>query len=360
MAKEAKNAGKANTQKAGEPVFIIRPVRKNWGLDYLHISLIVLALILIALAFSLSNFKAGPEQLNTTNSIGCGSQLNATCSTAKHTQAEALSAAESIIASYADMNSTLSLLPYYSLVNRSTVSYMPSASEWLVVVPYIDPFTNETFNLAITLNDSNLTLVNSFNQLIKPIAFTNNSVVAPGTVMLYGKSLCSYTKPFPVYLMVDPYAPGAMSSIRLAMNVSNAYRGTANFSYIFIFTGNAAQLYRTYGTAETQEIGRYTLCASEQKGFPAYIANLSNTFFGSPLSNYTLSGVAGSSRLNMTQFNSCLYNSTSTLQNQATLARLYGVSTTPEFIVNCRYSSIPQTLTEALAYANRTIKSSAG
>jgi hypothetical protein len=355
MAKETK---KAQAHEAGEPVFIIKPVRKNWGLDYLHISLIVLVLVLIALAFSLSDFKSPPVRVNTTNgTTTCSASLNATCLGAKHTGAEALSAAETVIASYAEMNSTLSLLPYYSLVNRSAVSYLPAAKEWLVVVPYVDPFTNQTFNLSITLNDKNLTLVNSFNQMINPIMRTNNSVVAPGTVMLYGRSVCAYKKPFPVYLVVDPYAPGALNSMKLSINLSKTYRGTANFSYVFIFTGNAAQLYGTYGTVETQYLGRYTMCASEQAQFPAYISNLSTAFYGNPLSNYTLSEIVDTSRLNLTQFNSCLDNSTTILQNQATLAKLYGVVTTPEFIVNCRYASIPQTVTEALAYANSTIGS---
>ena len=51
----AKNVKK--TEK--EPVFIIRPAMKNYGLDYLHISLIVLVIILVGLALALSFFKQG-------------------------------------------------------------------------------------------------------------------------------------------------------------------------------------------------------------------------------------------------------------------------------------------------------------
>jgi hypothetical protein len=60
--------------KRKEPVFIVKPALKNFGLDYLHIILIALVIILIALAFALSTFKQGTIitncQNSTTSSIG--------------------------------------------------------------------------------------------------------------------------------------------------------------------------------------------------------------------------------------------------------------------------------------------------
>ena len=50
-----KQSEKVSEQNA--PVFLVRPRSKKLGLDYLHIILILLAVILAALAYSLSGFR---------------------------------------------------------------------------------------------------------------------------------------------------------------------------------------------------------------------------------------------------------------------------------------------------------------
>ena len=200
---------KKETQKlkSREPVFLVRPAFKNFGLDYLHITLLALVVILVILAFALSTFK--PAIIIK----GCGSSTNSTCnSTAAspyntiHTSAEALGSAERYLAAYSTFNTSLSLLPYYSLVNQSSENYLSNKKEWLVTIPYIDPLANGTiFNISILLYDSNLSIAGTYLQSIKPNMLTNNSVVGLGTVSLYGEAACKSSKPLPVYVITDPY-----------------------------------------------------------------------------------------------------------------------------------------------------------
>jgi len=326
-----------------EPVYILKPAFKRGGLDYLHISLIAFVIILIALAYALSTFK--------TTLICSYGTLNSTCITPKHNSTQALGAAERILASYSTMNSSLSLLPYYALVNRSTVEYLSNTSEWLIVIPYINPFTNETLSFSMLVNDSNLSLVLPFQQTIAPLVYVNNKVVAPGTISLYGRTDCSSSAPIPTYSITDPYAPGALQSILRATNASKRYDGEVNITYYFIFTGNAAQLYRAYGVNETQLMGAYLKCATGQGKLGAFTSNLTTAFHGYPLSNSTLSQVAAESYLNASLLSTCLKTVYISLEYQARLAAFYNVTQTPTFIINCRYQTLPQTLDKAINYA---------
>ncbi len=333
---------------SASPVFLVKPAIKSLGLDYLHISLIVLVLVLAVFAFSLSSFKQAPQQQ--LQSCGYGLNPDGSCITPLHSGKEALAAAERLIADYAYTNSSLSLLPYYSLVNESKVSYLNASKEWLVVVPYDDPLNGEVLNISFILYDSNLSLSEPFLEMVKPLSLHNNTVVHPGVVSIYGRTSCASNSTVPVYLFTDPYAPGAFSSIRTAINASKAYGSKVNMSYFFIFAGNSAQFYNSYGVNSTQAMGRYLMCASRQSEFGAYVSNLSRVFYGSPVSGTTLSQLAAGAGFNMSLFGSCLQDSSSTMDSQASLSKLYGVVSTPEFVVGCKYSTIPQRLDSAINY----------
>ena len=345
MAKNAKKNEK-------EPVFIIRPAIKNYGLDYLHISLIVLVIILVGLALALSTFKQGTVLQNCSYGI-----VNGTCATLKYNSTQALASAERILASYAQINTTLALLPYYSLVNQSSVSYLQNQSEWLVIMPYIDPLAgNEISNMTMVLSGNDLSLKSSSLETIKPPKGGNNSVSGLGAVDLYGKALCTLTKPVPVYLITDPYAPGAISSLYTAVNAGKQFSGSVNISYDFIFSDYAVRFYNGSGVERTQALGRYLMCASRQpERLVPFLSNLSIVYLGSPVSNYTLTQVEDGSGMNLSRFNACLGNATTSLNNQASLARLYGVTSTPEFIVDCKYASIPQTVDYAIDYTLKSL-----
>jgi hypothetical protein len=333
-------------QKASEPVFIIKPALKRGGLDYLHISLIALVLVLVALAFSLAYFKQGVVLENCQYGI-----VNGTCSAPKYNSTQALAAAERVLASYAYVNSSLSLLPYYSEVGLANVSFIQSENEWFIQIPYEDPLLNyKTFYVSMLLSGNNLTLVQPFLQTVKPVSYTNNSVVSLGVVNISGRVLCTTKTPIPVYLMVDPYAPGAMQSINNAINLSDSLRNSINMSYKIIFTNYSRSFYSGYGTGTTQDLGRYLLCTSSQKDFAGYVANLSKVFVGRPLDNLTLYQTAEGSGINLTMLSACMDNSTQTLQFQASLAQLYNIVSTPQYVVDCKYSAIPQTVGEAINY----------
>ncbi len=333
--------------KKAEPVFVIKPATKHGGLDYLHITLIILVAILIALAFALANFKPATVLCaNSANSTAhaSNSMLNANATLA-------ISKVESIIASYGFVNTSLALLPYYALVNETQAAYMPSMNEWLVKIPFVNPLLNGTvFNMTFLLY-KNLTLDNAFIQVIKPPKNTTNRAVAYGSVEISGKYACNNTLPIQVYLITDPYAPKALESISQAINFSRSMNGKVNMSYYFVFSGYAESLYGTYGMAATQRLGDYLACAAHEKNFEAFVANLTKVYNGVPLSVSMLNQLALGAKFNMTQFSSCIDNSTAMLNNQAMLASFYNVTSVPIFIVNCKYFTIPQMLNYSVSYA---------
>jgi hypothetical protein len=349
----AKNEKEKTTKlNSKEPAFIVKPALKNFGLDYMHIILIALVIILIALAFALSTFKQGTIitscQNSTTNSI-CNSSSS---TNSIHTSAQALNAAEHYLAAYSSVNTSLSLVPYYSLVNQSSASYLNNQKEWLVVIPYLDPLLhNEKFDISFILYDSNLTLANSFLQTLKPAGSSNNSVVSLGTVSLYNEIECRTAKPIPVYVITDPYAPGAIQTLFTAINESKAYTNSVNVSYFFIFSGYSQHYYSSFGTVQTQLAGRYLSCASNQKNFPQFLSNLSVAWTGTPLSNGTLYDVVLGSNLSITPFNNCMKNVTTRLDYESQFANLYNIVSTPYVIVNCKYSTLPESLPYAINYS---------
>jgi hypothetical protein len=349
MADDGKRTGKRaeGTRDGSGAVFLIKPVSKRFGLDYLHISLIILVIVLVALAFSFSNFK--PSILAHNCQYGV---VNNTCATPKYNSSEAISAAERILAGYSTINSSLSLLPYYSLVNQSRAYYLLNGSEWLVVIPYINPYTKEVVNTSMILYASNLTLAEPFMQMIGPILKTQNRVISPGTIDLSGKTACANKTPIPVYYITDPYAPGALRDIGAGINASSRFGSSINVSYMFIFAGYSVPFYSTYGANTTQALGEYLACASAQPRFPAFVANLSKVYFGNPISNTTLYSVAVGSGLDMGSFSACMDNVSLKLDYQSKLAQYYNITTAaPAFVTNCKYLSIPETLNETISYA---------
>ncbi len=332
--------------KAKEPVFLVKPATRWGGLDYLHIALIALVVVLIALAFSLALFKQGIVIK------GCSYGLvNGTCYVPAYNSSQALAAAEKVLANYAYINSSLSLLPYYSEPNRANVSYVQNQSSWLVTVPYIDPLDNNaTFYISISLSGNSLSLQRAYLQTVTPSIMGNNSVVSLGTVQIGSKVLCQTTTPIPVYMITDPYAPGAFAGIAKAVNLPSIYPNKLNVSYQFIFTNYSSSFYQGYGTYQTQLLGKYLYCSSAQQMIGGYVANLSKIFTGKPLDNETLYQTAVGSGINPGMLNGCLANSTTALVHQEQLAQFYSVVSTPQFIVDCRYSSLPQTVTYAINY----------
>ncbi len=344
---------KSKEQQKG-PVFLVKPAFRMGGLDYLHVSLIALVIVLIALAFSLAYFKQGVFIKNCQYGI-----VNGTCTAPMYNSSQVLDAAEKILASYSYVNSSLELLPYYSEPNKANVSYAPDQDLWFVNIPYEDPLLNNSvFYISMTLSGKNLSLVHPYLQTVAPVIKTNNSVVSLGTVQIAGKVACRTTTPVPVYYITDPYAPGAFAGIAAAVNLTAAYGNKINMTYDFIFTNYSSRWYAGFGTQHTQLIGEYLYCSSAQGRIGSYATNVSKVFNGQPLDNVTLYQTAEGTGLNLTELNTCLSNSVTTLTYQSQLAGFYNIVSTPQLVVNCQYSSIPQTASDAVNYALSQINQS--
>jgi len=235
----------------------------------------------------------------------------------------------------------------------ANVSYLPEQNLWFVDIPYVDPLSNNnTYYYSMLLSGSNLSLVKPFiESTVRPLQQTNNSVISFGVVQINGKVACKTATPIPVYALIDPYAPGAFKGIATAVNLSSMYPNKLNVSYDFVFTNYSSRWYAGFGTEHTQLLGTYLYCSSAQGKIGEYAENVSKIFVGTPIDNDTLYQTAVGSGLNTSELNSCLANATSTLSYQATLARFYSVVTTPQFIVNCQYSTIPETADSAINYS---------
>ncbi|MCL4371781.1 hypothetical protein M1373_00460 [Candidatus Marsarchaeota archaeon] len=335
---------KGQKKKDAKAVFLIKPASKMGGLDYLHVALIALVIVLAALAFSLANFK-------TTIVCQYGMSSSGACITPKYNESQALAAASKVLAGYQYVNTSLSILAYYSLVNQSKASYMPATNSWLVVVPYKDPFSNSILNVSLQFYGSNLTLETPYIQMLRSRIVTNNSVVAPGVLQLSGKTSCASTPPIPVYMITDPYAPGAIGAIEEGINMSKEYAGKLNMSYKFVFSSYSISKYRAYGIQQTQLLGAYLACASAQPKFAQFVSTLGSVYDGNPLSNVTLYSMANATGFNMSAFGQCMASAPTTLSYQAELASFYNVTSTPIFIANCKYEAIPETARNAINYS---------
>ncbi|MEM3827235.1 MAG: hypothetical protein QXR58_01380, partial [Candidatus Micrarchaeaceae archaeon] len=226
-------------------------------------------------------------------------------------------------------------------------------------VPYLNPFTHQVLNVSLLLYGSNLSLATPYMQMIRPIVNSSNYVVAPGTIAMGGKAACTYNTSMPVFLVTDPYAPGSFASMSKAIELSHSLGQKVNVSYKFIFSDYSINLYKTYGVASTQLLGDYLACASSQRKFSSFISNLSNVYSGTPISNYTLYQIAMSSGLNASKLDSCMQNVSTVLDYQAKLAQYYNITSTPIFVVDCKYLSLPETLNESVAYALNKTKGTA-
>ncbi|MCL4380727.1 hypothetical protein M1141_00440 [Candidatus Marsarchaeota archaeon] len=349
ISKAKANKSSASTAEKS-PIFLVKATKRG-GLDYLHISLIALVLILIALAYSFAKLKPLNSCSSPNQTVSYGI-LNNSCVRLENNNTQVLHAVEKAIAGYASTNTTFSLLPYYSYINRTKIYYLENQDRYFVQVPFKDPLNNQTLNFSMLFNSNTLALISAYTQSLVMPQNTSNRAVSFGTVKLAGKVACasSLSNSIPVYLFNDPYSPGAFSSIINASKGGGKY-ANANISYYFIFGSSSTRLYNSYGVERTQLLGDYLACASKQHNFYGFAVNLSKIYNGVPMQNYTMYQTALGSGINTTQLNACISNSSSILTSQSNLAKFYNVVSVPEFIVNCEYTSLPQTLSNAINYS---------
>ncbi len=349
MAKSPK--GKMAASNAERPAFIVKPIARSGGLDYLHITLLILIVILVALVLSLSRFTS-------VKLVDCQFGIvNGTCVNVISNSTAAIMAAKQIMAGYSTVNTSLSLLPYYTLPNMYKAYYIGGNGSWLVYTPYINPYTGNIVRMYLVLN-SNMALNTSLMETLLPSSPTKNYVAAPGTVSISGKLPSSSNIPIPVNLIIDPYSVGSISAIKAAINASNEFGANIVVNYDFIFTSAAVDKYNGYGSAQTQQLAYYLFCASKQSNFSAFVNNTGYMFNGNPLTNAQLESIANESGINYTDAADCVANSAEALYFQSQFAQLYNVTSTPEFIVNGRYETISTRLGDAINYSLSEIRAS--
>lgn len=338
-------------KRVKEPSVIVKPLGWLGGLDGIHLSLMVLVVILIALllAVSSSGKQLGSGQLNCTYG-----SVNGTCIAPLHNQSQVLLAAGRFIAGYTSVNSSLSLLPYISDMANASVSYGLESGSWNVKVPEKNPYSQTTFYLQLSVNDTNLSVL-PFIQSASPSAATDNYVSAYGTVKLAGKSACSVTSPTQVYWFIDPYASGSIGSLASLLSLESA-QGSRIAPHLEILYTQASQgMAGTYGLNNTLLFGQYLFCASQQPNFSVFARTVNSTYSGLYMSPGTLQTLANDSSLNQGELSSCITGAGTFINRQAVLAQYYNITSTPLVITDCQYQSIPQTTSSALCVANTTL-----
>ncbi|MGC8676415.1 MAG: DsbA family protein [Candidatus Micrarchaeia archaeon] len=328
-----------------EPRIIVKPVGRYGGLDGIHIALIIVVALLFALLLVVAYSKpVVVKQIN-----------NTTAAKPVHTSSEVLARVQRVLASYANVNSSLSLLAYFSKIQNATAAYVPSAKEWLVDVPAVNPASGITFYTDFIVNDSNISKVLPLLQAAIPQSISNNSVVYEGTVKLYNKYACSTQNPLQVYWFIDPYAPGSVRSLLNATALESKFGRNISIG-IKIFTSQATEsVAREYGLANAELLGKYIFCASNQSGFGTFVANLNSEYAGSYMGNTALRALANESGLNVAELSRCVNSSQTIINNQELLAQYYNITQSPVAIVNCEYMTLPQTAQNAICFANSTL-----
>ena len=338
-----------------EPSVVIKPIGRFGGPDAIHVAMGVLILILIALLLVVASTKPAILLTNNSSSLNCtyGARSGA-CVQPMHIQAEVKTAAERFIASYSNVNTPLSLLPYITNVSAMTLSYSQQAWKWYVTVPGKNPATNTTFKFTMIINDSNLA-VTPLIQTITPSILSNDTVVSQGVIKEAGKSECTVTNPLQVYWFMDPYSTGSVASLSKLISLQKQYPSKISGQLEILFTQSSQGIAATNGVNNTLALGSYLFCASQQPNFPNFASSVNATYTGSFISPSQLAVMAGSSSLNSSELASCLSSAPTTINRQALLAKYYNISSSPSVITDCQYLSIPQTEGAAITYANSSI-----
>jgi hypothetical protein len=352
-------------KEAKEPQIVVRPIGKFGGLDNIHIALIALVAILVMLVAIISYSKPqvliANESLNASCASFCANEinnLNMSLPKPLHTVEDVANYTERVLATYnfINLNSSIAIyFPFYSNVNAMNISYIPSLGEWHVVVPIKNPVTNSTFFSSFDIYDKNLTIANAYLQTILPNKILSYKTVYPGVLSIPGKFACSEKSPVQVFWFIDPYAPGAIYSLEYIPKLESLFNSNVNITIKILFGEYTNLIGQRYGSLNAQYLGKYILCASQQKNFTNFIINLNALYSNNYVDNQTLYMVAKYSRLNLSELNSCIANSTTLINRQALLAEYYNITATPSVVVDCRYLAIPQTTSNAVCFANMNL-----
>ncbi|MEM3248076.1 MAG: hypothetical protein QXM58_00070 [Candidatus Micrarchaeaceae archaeon] len=341
-----------------EPELVVKKLGRFGYLDTIHVSLIVLVAILVALLLVISFSKPAILIRNVTNStqpLNCTYGLQSgRCVVPLHNVSEVSAQVERVLASYAYINSSLSLLAYFSDIKNASYAYLPSEGSWLAAIPAINPSTGTHFMFYLLINGTTLSVI-PYLQTIMPSEITANRVVSQGVISVNGKFACQSQYPVQVFWFIDPYAPGSIASLLNATSIESRFGNKVNVSVKVLYGSYSALVGSRSGQINAEALSKYVLCASTQSNFSRFATNLYSAYSGSYMSNQTLLAIAKDSSLNIAQLDSCLANSTTIMNRQALLAEYYNITSTPVAIVNCKYMTLPQTVVNGICYVNSTI-----
>ncbi|MGC8671690.1 MAG: DsbA family protein [Candidatus Micrarchaeia archaeon] len=336
---------KAKSVKAdsNEPKILVKPIGRFGGLDSIHVALIIVVALLIALLLVVSYQKPAIKVVANT--------------TAKpiHNSTQVLASLQRFLASYAYVNSSLSVLPYVTEIQNASIAYLPSSRQWLAEIPAVNPATNTTFEMGFLVNDSNTSKILPLIQAAAPSKILNNSEVYQGVIKLSDKYACNVEKPLQVYWFIDPYEQGSVKSLMNATQLESRFGNNISIQIKIFNTQATMSVAKQYGLVNAELLGKYIFCASSQAGFENFVRNLNAAYTGSFMGTLALNNIVNESGLNYTALASCINTSQQAINNQALLAQFYNITTTPAVIVDCEYMSIPQTAEQAICFANSTL-----
>lgn len=332
-----------------EPSVVIRPIGRLGGLDNLHITLLIALAVLMLLAALVAYSK--PVTIANITNCTYGSANN-TCITPLHNASFVGALAERVLASYATVNSSLSLIPFISNVSTINAAFVPQSRAWLVSLSARNLGSNQTFRVAFLISDTDTSQITPLLQTAKPSMISNNSVVSLGVVRLNDKPACGANST-QVYWFVDPYAVGALKSLQNATALETQFGSKVNLTVKIVAGADTQRIASSYGLGNAEALGMYAFCASQQSGFSSFVSNLNSLYSGSYLSANVLSNIANFSNLNRTALNSCLGGAVPKINAQGLLAQYFNITQTPVAIVSCQYLAIPQTAKQAVCYASK-------
>ncbi|MEM3791109.1 MAG: hypothetical protein QXL16_00050 [Candidatus Micrarchaeaceae archaeon] len=336
-----------------EGKLIIRPVGRLGGLDYLHVSLLVLVAILIGIILEVSSSK--PVIITASNSspnATCRYFYSGSCIVPKYNASYALLQAERLIASYIYTNTSLSILPFYSRTSSASEYFVPTANAWIIEMPV--RYSNSSFTFLVVVNSSTGNVENAYEEAASPSKILENYVSANGIIVLANKPACSVAYPVQQYWFIDPYAPGSLRSLSYLFNETKKLGVKVNPSLKLVFGYYSQNIASTYGLNNSLALSEYLFCASLQNSssFHSFVNSLSN--LSGFISPYLLSSYANK-YLNTKELSSCLYNASQPLSAQSLLASYYNISAPIEVITDCRYLSLPNGAYNATCFANSSV-----
>jgi hypothetical protein len=293
---------------------------------------------------------------NSTAGLNCTYAYAGACVYPSHNSSQAREQVGRILASYINMNNSLSLeLPFYADIRNASVSFIPSSREWYVVVPMVNPVGGIPYKTSFLLYDSNLSMVAPFIQTVAPSKVLSNEVVAQGVVKDSRAVACTTQSPTQLFWFIDPYAPGSIQSLSTLVSLENTYGSGINASVKIVYGSYSQLVGSAHGYNNTVALGKYILCASEQSSFSKFVPNLESAYSNAYMPPSELNTIANYSGLDIPTLNACIAGSTSILGAQGYLASYYNITSTPMVVAGCQYLAIPQTAGSAICYANASV-----